>query len=79
MTATIRRMYPVNSGAIADERKAQAIVRNATAAFRSALQDAMCLTALHHNALADALLALDDLPSDQQWDNSIEDLRDSYR
>lgn len=77
MTATIHR---IDSRSVQDERKAQAIVRNATAAYRSALQDAMLLTSLRGCALGDVLVMLEDLvPGDQGWDEEIDELKQEWR
>ena len=77
MTATIHR---IDSRSVQDERKAQAIVRNATAAYRSALQDAMLLTSLRGIALGDVLVMLEDLvPGDQGWDEEIDELKQEWR
>ena len=77
MTATIHR---IDSRSVQDERKAQAIVRNATAAYRSALQDAMLLTSLRGIALGDVMVMLEDLvPTDQGWDEAIDELKQGWR
>jgi hypothetical protein len=78
--AMTAKIYRIDSGAIADERKAQAIVRNATAAYRSSLQDALLLTMTRGGTLREVLTMLDDLvPTDADWDSAISDLKDSYR
>lgn len=77
MTATIHR---IDSRAVSDERRAQSLVRNATAAFRSDIQDAACLSDLMRNRLLDALQAItDEIPSDQAWDEAISDLKRGYK
>lgn len=76
MTATIHR---IDSRAVSDERRAQSIVRNAWAAFRSDLQDAAVLSDLMRERLLEALEAISDqIPSDQAFDEAINDLKRGY-
>lgn len=77
MTATLHR---IDSQAVSDERKAQALVRTATVAYRSQIQDAACLSDLMRERLLQALeVVTDEIPSDLVWDEKINNLKRGYK
>lgn len=76
MTATVHR---IDSATVASERKAQALVRTATAAYRSQIQDAACLSDLLRGRLPGLLDTLsDEVPGDTAFDDAINNLKRGY-
>lgn len=68
-----------DSRAVSDERKAQALVKTATAAYRSQIQDAACLSDLMRERLLQALdVITDEIPSDLVWSEAISNLKRGY-